>query len=251
MSLQELLYLLPIFFIVAFLYASVGHGGASGYLAVFALFSIASPAIAPLALVLNIIVAGTSYWRYYSAGYFSPRLLLPFIVGSIPCAFLGGLLPISDAVFSLLLGISLLFAALRLLIQNAVYVEREHLTTVRLWLIGIPVGAVLGFISGMVGIGGGVFLSPLLLFLHWADAKRTAALASAFIILNSISGLFGHIYRANFSFALVLPFAAVVFIGGMLGAKTGATQLPLKTLQRILAVVLLFAGIKMVSKFLL
>jgi uncharacterized membrane protein YfcA len=217
---------------------------------VFALFGIASPEIAPLALMLNIIVAGTSYWHYQKEGYFSRRILLPFLVTSIPFAFLGGLIHLSVAVFSLLLGISLLFAAVRLLFQHAVYNERALLKTRTIWVIGIPTGAVLGFVSGMIGIGGGVFLSPLLLFLRWADAKRTAAIASVFILLNSLSGLAGHIYRAHFNILQALPFAIVVFFGGVWGAWMGARQLELKTLQRVLALVLLFAGIKMCLKFL-
>lgn len=242
--------LVPLFFLVALLYSSVGHGGASGYLALFALFGVVSPAIVPVALVLNIIVAGTSWWRYARGGMFSWKAAAPFVVCSIPAAFLGGLISIPQQVFSFLLGLALLFAAVRLLISNEIVAERSSDASRYAWKWGVPIGGGLGFLSGMIGIGGGVFLSPLLLFLRWADVKRTAAISSVFIVLNSVSGLGGHLTRANVDFSVVIPFGIVVFVGGFLGSQLGVVRLQQRTLQAVLAVVLIVAGTKLVSNLL-
>lgn len=241
----------PFFFFVAFLYSSVGHGGASGYLALFALFGIASPAIAPIVLALNIIVASTSCYNYYRSGFFSARLLLPFVISSIPAAFLGGFVPISQTLFSFILGVALLLAAARILFPGKTEAGTVKLDNQQLWKLGIPIGAVLGCVSGMIGIGGGVFLSPLLLILGWADMKRTAATSSAFIVLNSISGLAGHAARGNVDVDNLLPLAFAVACGGFLGSRLGAFQFPVRLLQGLLALVLLMAGTKLVWKILL
>lgn len=241
----------PLFFIVAFVYSSVGHGGASGYLALFALFGIATPAVAPVALMLNVIVASTGWWRYWKSGYFSGTMLLPFIVASIPAAFLGGLITLSPRVFSLILGLALLWAAIRLAIVEEIKAEATAnpvVSSQQIWVWGIPIGGGIGLLSGLVGIGGGIFLSPILLFLRWADVKRTAALSSAFIVLNSMSGLAGHLTRSSVDLLSFFPYALAVTAGGFLGAHTGAVRLRPKTLQVLLAIVLVVAGVKLVSK---
>lgn len=245
--------MIPLFFLVALLYASVGHGGASGYLALFALFGIASPSIAPMALALNIVVATTSWVCFRQSGYFSAKLLLPFILTSIPAALLGGLITIPKAWFSLLLGLALLLAALRIIFLRDINTtdDRKSRDVVirEMWRWGLPIGAVLGLISGMIGIGGGVFLSPLLLLLRWSDAKQTAAVSSAFIVLNSMSGLSGHIIRGNVDWSGTLPLAVVVIAGGLLGAQLGALKIRPRMLQGVLAIVLVTAGLKLLSQF--
>jgi len=238
--------IVPFFFLVAFLYSSVGHGGASGYLALFALFGVASPAIAPVALVLNILVASTSCWHYYRGGHFSWKMLWPFVASSLPAAFLGGFIAVSPELFSVLLGAALLLAAGRIFLWNAPP-DTGSLRDVPLRL-SAPIGGVLGFISGMIGIGGGVFLSPILLLFRWADVKRTAAISSAFIVLNSISGLAGHLSRSSFDFAGVMPLIIAAVSGGFLGSRMGAFKLRPRILQGVLGIVLIMAGAKLIGK---
>ena len=238
--------IVPFFFLVAFLYSSVGHGGASGYLALFALFGIASSAIAPVALVLNILVASTSCWHYYRGGHFSWKMLWPFVVSSLPAAFLGGFVAVSQDVFSVLLGAALLLAAGRIFFWSDL-AGAGRLREVPL-SAGVPIGGVLGFVSGMIGIGGGVFLSPILLLFRWADLKRTAAISSAFIILNSMSGLVGHLSRSSFDIAGAVPLVVAAVSGGMLGSRLGAFKLRTKILQGVLGFVLVMAGAKLIGK---
>ncbi len=240
--------ILPLFFVVAFVYSSVGHGGASGYLAVLALFGIAAPGIVPVVLVLNILVASTGWWQYARGGYFAPALLAPFALTSIPAAFVGGMLQVHEAVFSLVLGIALLLSALRLSVMREVRATVRSDVPRLVWGFGLPLGAVLGLLSGMIGIGGGVFLSPLLLFLRWADAKRTAAISSAFIVLNSLSGLAGQLTKTSIDLGAAVPLLLAVGAGGYLGARTGAAKLTPRVLQSVLAGVLLLAGAKLVMK---
>jgi len=238
------IHIYPFFFIVALLYSSVGHGGASGYLALFAIFGVVSPAVAPIALALNIIVATTSFLIYRHSGYFSFRLLLPFIVSSIPAAFMGGWIRITDETFALMLGSILLLIGLRLLLFRKVE-QKLNVTGSKIWMLGIPIGLILGGIAGMIGIGGGVFLSPVILLLGWADVKRTAAVSSAFIVLNSISGLTGHIIRGNVYFEPLLMIGGVVIAGGLLGSYMGAKLVTQKQLQIALGIVLVIASLKM------
>ncbi len=235
----------PLMLLVALLYSSVGHGGASGYLALFALFGIAVPAVVPIALILNILVASTSFFRYRSSGYFSARMILPFVVLSIPAAFIGGSLPISQQLFSLILGVALMLSALRIIALREEQGNASEPLQSTLWKWGLPIGALLGLISGMTGIGGGVFLSPILLLARWTDVKRSAALASAFIVVNSISGLVGQLTRTSLNLSVVLPLALVVVTGGAIGSYAGAARLRPRWLQALLSVVLLIAGGKL------
>ncbi len=237
-------YILPLFFIVALLYSSVGHGGASGYLALFAIFGIVSPYLAPIALTLNVIVASTSFSMYKREGYFSARLLLPFIVTSIPAAFIGGWIQITDELFALLLGLILLLTGIRMLFFPKIG-QKTDVTDKTIWMLGIPIGLVLGGIAGMIGIGGGVFLSPIILMLGWADVKRTAAVASAFIVLNSVSGLTGHVIRGNVMLEPLLLIGGFVVAGGLLGSYMGAKLVTQRQLQIALGIVLVIASLKL------
>ncbi len=238
----------PLMFLVAVLYSSVGHGGASGYLALFALFGLAVPSIAPIALVLNILVASTSFIRYNASGFFSAGKLLPFVCLSIPAAFIGGALHISPALFTLILGIVLVLSAMRIVVVQPDKIAIAEPLQSTLWKWGLPIGAALGLISGMTGIGGGVFLSPVLLLARWADVKRSAALASAFIVLNSVSGLIGQLTRTTLSWNILLPLAVVVVTGGAIGSYAGAERIKSRPLQIILSIVLVIAGAKLLLK---
>ena len=247
MPTQEMSWILiPLFFLVAALYSSVGHGGASGYLALFALSGMAAPSVVPVALVLNITVAAISFFNYWRGGHFSLPLLLPFVVTSMPAAYLGGLMAVGDEAFRLVLGVALLLVAARLLFIRELPQRSGSMSRTQQWALASSIGLVLGLLSGMVGIGGGVFLSPVILFLGWADIKGTAAVSSAFIVLNSVSGLLGHIARGtNIELPIVILVAAVV-LGGFFGSRLGAQRLSTRHLQLALGLVLVVAGGKLI-----
>lgn len=240
-----LLVLLALVFVVAAAYSSVGHGGASGYLAVLSFFGLAPAAMAPSALLLNLLVAGVSFAAYYRGGYFVFRLLWPFLLASVPCAFLGGLMPVSPGLYTTVLAGALVFAAFRLLLARASPAD-EYLVEPPRLPVALPVGGALGFVSGMIGVGGGIFLSPLLILLKWADAKRTAAASAAFIWVNSAAGLYGHLSRKTVDWQGMVWLVGVAFAGGLLGSWLGASRFKGVWLRRLLGAVLLVAVLKLV-----
>ncbi len=236
------LLLLALIALAALLYASVGHGGASGYLAVMALLGVAPAVMKPAALAMNIFVAGLVAWRLYRAGYFNARLFWPFALGSIPLAFVGGLLTLPGNFYRYLVGAALVLAAVRLLVEA----RDQPAQSVPPPALAVVVGAGLGFVSGLTGVGGGIFLSPLLLFLRWADMRHTAALSAAFILLNSLAGLAGHL-AAGAGMPAGLPWMVLAALaGGAFGAELAVRRrlAPVK-LRRLLGVVLMVAGAKM------
>lgn len=238
--------LVPLFLAAALLYSSVGHGGASAYLAILVLAGFNRPDIAPMVLVLNILVTAAGFANYYRAGHFELRLLRPFALTSIPAAFLGGMAALPPAIFSRILGLTLLAAGLRFLLLTRPIRARPSLAPGISYAIGLPAGFILGLLAGLVGVGGGIFLSPLLLLIGWADAKKTAAVSAAFIILNSASGLIAHLLRTTPDLHLLLPLAAAVLIGGTAGSWWGAFRIPPVPLQRLLGGVLLLASLKLI-----
>jgi uncharacterized membrane protein YfcA len=189
MSFDVLIFLAVVMFGVAFLYSAVGHAGASGYIAVMTLFGLAPASIKPTALLLNILVASIGAWQFWRAGHFSWRLFWPFAILSFPFAYIGGYLNLPTHLFNILVGLVLLFSAIRFLLpQNTV---TDLHTPAR--PVAIAVGAGLGLLSGLTGTGGGIFLTPLLLLKRWANPKSAAAVSVLFILFNSISGLLGNI----------------------------------------------------------
>lgn len=228
--------------LIAALYASIGFGGATGYLAAMSLFGVEPPIMASAALVLNVIVAGISFVAYFRAGHLRRDLLLPFIVTSIPAAFIGGSFKLADHIYSILLYAVLTFVAIRLLFFSRT-ADTEHATpsTPPFW-IAFFIGLVIGLLSGMVGIGGGIFLSPIILYAGWGNSKQAAAVSAAFIILNSISGLLGRITGGTFAFDTfsisLIPFG---IIGALAGSWIGAQRTSNLTLRRTLGVVMSFA----------
>ncbi len=229
-------------FAVAILYSSVGHAGASGYLAVMSLLSLAPAEIKPIALALNILVASIGTWQFWRAGHFSWPLFWPFAVLSVPFAFLGGYLNLPSHLFKILVGIVLLLSAAQFLLRPPA--EREPHQPPR--LVALGAGGLLGLLSGLTGTGGGIFLTPLLIFLRWGRTKTAAAVSAPFILLNSASGLAGNISATrNFpDFAWALVIAAV--IGGTLGSYFGSRRLPQLAIKRLLAIVLTIAGFKLI-----
>ena len=229
-------------FFVAFMYSSVGHGAASGYMALMAFFSFAPEVMRPTALLLNIFVSLTAFIQYYRGGHFSWKLFLPFAVASVPAAFLGGLIIIDARLYKTILGILLLFSVIRLIglkFNNIEKFKKQNLV----W--SLIIGAAIGVISGIIGIGGGIILSPVILLLHWGNLKQTAAVSDLFILVNSISGMAGLITMGvqmshNMTWMIVVAFA-----GGLLGSYFGAMKAGNFFLKTLLAFVLLLASVKL------
>ncbi len=236
---NSLLYLLvPI---IAFLYASVGFGGATGYLAAMSLFGIPPQEMATTALVLNILVASISFSSFYRAGYLRRDLLFPFLVTSVPAAFIGGYFKITDETYSILLYVVLTFVAIRLLFFSRPQDDGQPIRPIPFaWALLIGFG--IGLLSGMIGIGGGIFLSPIIIFAHWGNAKQASAVAAAFIALNSVSGLIGRVAGGTFeltSFGLsLLPFG---LMGALMGSYWGAVRFNGTSLRRALGAIMAFA----------
>jgi uncharacterized membrane protein YfcA len=235
--------LLPLtIFVAAVLYSSVGHGGASAYLAVMSLAGLAPGVMRPAALVLNLIVATIGAFRFARAGHFQWRLFWPFAAASIPFAFLGGAITLPDIVYRRVLGIVLLFAAYRLwrvFRGSEAKLHAPPLAAALLW------GAAIGTLSGLTGVGGGIFLSPLLLLAHWAEPRPTAAVSAAFIWVNSFAGLLGKPASLAALPAGIALWALAAAVGGIVGAGLGSRRLPSLVLRRLLAVVLVVAGGKL------
>lgn len=231
-----------ILFFVAFLYASVGHGGASGYLALMALYGIVPQEMKSTALVLNLFVSLTSFFQYYRGHFFKKNLFLTVAAASIPLAFIGGAITLDDNSYKRVLGVLLLFPIIRFFFFRSP-VEQElkpyH-------VIGaLAIGAVVGLLSGMIGIGGGILLSPLLILLKWTDQKQTAAISAAFIFVNSLSGLGGMLTQGITLNANLWLYIAVAFGGGLLGAYLGSKKLKQDALKYVLTTVLFVAAYKL------
>lgn len=230
-------------FLVAFLYASVGHGGASGYLALMAIFSISPDVMKPTALLLNLFVSLTSFIQFYRGGYFKLRLFLPFAAASVPFAFAGGLVSIEASVYKQILGWLLLLPVIRFLFFSEIQTAEQKNYSLPLAII---IGAVIGFLSGLIGIGGGIILSPVLLLLRWADMKQTAAISALFIFVNSISGLAGQLTKGIHFTSDMYLYVGIAFAGGLAGAYFGAVKLKQVVLKYMLATVLLVAAVKLI-----
>jgi len=240
---MDTLLLTFLIFVAALLYSTVGHGGASGYLAAMALFNIAPEVMKPTALVLNLFVAGVGTIRYARAGCFSWSIFWPFAAISIPCAFLGGVWTLPAHIYKLLLGLVLLFAAARLALKQ---IGRDPAAQKRIVLpLALTLGAVIGFLSGLTGVGGGIFLSPLLLLLGWADVRRTAGVSVTFILVNSAAGLLGHWQSVRALPPEIVGWAPAALAGGLVGAELGSRRLTPIVMRRLLAAVLVVAGLKM------
>lgn len=230
-------------FIVALLYASVGHGGASGYLALMAIYGFAPEVMKPSALILNLFVSLTSFIMFYKGGHFKWKLFLPFALTSIPFSFLGGTITLDAAIYKKVLGVLLLFPVARFFFYPN---TRDADLKSSNFIFSLLIGAIIGFLSGLIGIGGGIILSPVLLLLNWTNQKQSAAISALFIFVNSIAGLAGQLSKGIHIDNTVFGFIAIAFIGGLGGAWLGSLRLNQLYLKYTLAIVLLMASVKLI-----
>jgi uncharacterized protein len=227
--------------IMAFLYASVGHGGASGYLALMAIFGTSPALMKSSALILNVFVSLVAFIQYYRAGHFRWNLFWPFALASIPLSYIGATLPITDSLYKKLLAVALAIAIARMLFQPVEKAENKPVP-----LTGaLAIGAVIGLLSGMLGIGGGIILSPVILLLGWGRVKETAAVSALFIFVNSMSGLYGLFQKGFEPNGQLTSWLVAALVGGFVGAYQGSFKFNLQTLRYILASVLLIAVAKL------
>jgi len=233
-----------LFLFAAMLYSSVGHAGASGYLAVMALFGLAPAVMPPTALTLNILVAAVATIKFYRAGRFSCQLFWPFAATSIPAAFVWGALNRPAKWYDVIVGLALLY--------GAVWMFRSARTAAKMLVHPPPLaaalacGLIIGLLSGLTGVGGGIFLSPLILMMGWAETRATSAVAAAFILVNSIAGLLGHLSSISHVPSALSFWAIAALVGGWIGAEFGSKRLATPVLRQLLSLVLVVAGLKMI-----
>jgi len=231
--------LLPI---ISFLYSSVGHGGASGYLALMALFSFPTEVMKPTALILNLFVSGIAFFFYYKEGYFKKKLFFYFALASIPFAYLGGTLDVDASIYKIILAILLIFAVLKML--DVFGKESTEIKEIKLWQ-GLLIGSIIGFFSGLIGIGGGIILTPVILILHWGKMKEAAAVSALFVWVNSASGLIGQISSGVRIPVELYGLIGIAIVGGLLGGYLGSKKINNLHLRYVLAFVLAIASVKL------
>lgn len=232
-------------FVVAILYSSVGHGGASGYLAVMAFLAVAPAVTRPTALILNVFVASIAALQFYRRGYFKWKVFLPFAAASVPLAFIGGMISLPMEVYRVILGIALFLAAARLAWNFSGGKEPEAAKKPKVWLCLI-IGACLGFVSGLIGVGGGIFLTPILLLTNWTETRTAAGISAAFILVNSIAGLAGNYAQVAQLGSNVVFWIIAAVAGGVIGSGLGSRYFNTLTLRRVLASVLVIAAVKLI-----
>jgi uncharacterized membrane protein YfcA len=222
----------------------VGHGGASGYIAAMILFAVPIGDVRFYALILNILVSGIAFYSFYQSGHFRFKLLWPFAITSIPFAYWGGTIAMNETVLRIGIAVALMLSAIHMIFRNKAH-QHEDLKKIALHQ-SLPAGAMIGLASGLLGIGGGIILSPMLIVLRWADARKAAATSAAFIFLNSVSGLAGqwnqgHSISLNFEI-----YAITALLGGLLGSTLGSNKISIYRLKVILSFVLLLASVKLI-----
>ncbi len=229
-------------FIVAFLYASVGHGGASGYLALMAIYGFAPDVMKPTALLLNLFVSLTAFIQFYRGKHFRWKIFLPLALASIPMAFAGGMINLESAIYKKILGVLLVITVLRFFFVTR---KEEEPTGKPDLTWSVILGAGIGFLSGLIGIGGGIILSPILLLLRWTNQKQTAAISAMFIFVNSLSGLLGQVTKGIRLSTDMWLLVIIAFAGGLLGAWFGSLKFRQEVLRYTLASVLAVAALKL------
>lgn len=243
MTPEKTMWLCAALLAISFLYSSVGHAGASGYIAAMTLFGLLPGFIRPTALILNILVASIAAWQFYRAGHFVWRTFWPYALLSVPCAFLGGIFHIPAHLFKVLLGFILLFSSIMLLIK----IKSSDAVSSPDFRVSIGTGGILGLLAGITGTGGGIFLTPILILAKWAKTKQASATSALFILVNSLSGLAGFIGSSNKlpSFSTLLPLLGTVLVGGSIGSFFGSRKFPKEGIRGCLSLVLLIAAYKL------
>lgn len=252
-----LLVLVPLFFAISFVYSSVGFGGASSYTAILILAGINIFSVPPISLILNIIVSCMAFLSYIKAQYFSPKLSLPFL-SSIPFAFYTGQMILPQKTLTIIFIITLFAASAALLTSKRATKNQQesemrrstNLNYTKMTIIGIPIGALLGSVAGLIGIGGGIWLSPLLILTGLANPKQSAATASLFILTNSISGFAAHSISKPLDLYFLLPLACVVLAGGIIGSRLGAFRFDHDKIRMIIGAIVAVAAINLTIKLL-
>lgn len=240
---METIYIIaPCLFLVALLYSSVGHGGASGYLATMALMGIAPAEMKPTALILNLFVSGIAFVSFYRANHFKAKLLWPFVIPSMPAAYIGAQITINPSLYKIILGVCLLIAVARMLFKPKDSNRENSIIPIP---YAVVIGIGLGLLSGMIGIGGGIILSPLLILLGWAGLKEAAAVSAPFIFLNSLSGLVGLVQKGYTPETHTTAWVVAAVLGGIIGSYLGSNKLSIAGMKYVLAGVLCFAAIKL------
>jgi len=241
---EQVLLLALLFLVAAVLYGMVGHAGASAYLAIMALLSVAPEVMRPTALVLNILVASIVSLRFARAGFVKPVAVLPFLVGSVPAAFMGGAISLPGEVYRPLVGATLIVAAFRFGVTAGQ--AGEEFPPRFPVLLGALSGAVIGLLAGLTGTGGGIFLTPLMIAAGWAGTRYAAGTSALFILANSISGLAGNFGAVGHVPGAIPIWLGAVAVGGAIGSELGSRRLPAPWVRRGLALVLLIAGLKLI-----
>lgn len=252
--LMPFLILAGLFLLVAAAYSSVGFGGGSSYNALLILSGTDFRLVPSIALTCNILVVSGGVYHYSRAGVLFTQKLLPFVVASIPMAWLGGRWVVSEQMFIGLLGFSLLVAAAQMLLKPGASFTMYTYTTARYWLVAVPIGGFIGLLAGITGIGGGIFLAPLIYFFHLAPARTVAGITSGFILMNSIAGLAGQLMKAGEHSPLqgwmqAWPLFIAVIIGGQIGSRLGAYHLPESWIRRLTAVLMLYVAIRLLWRW--
>jgi uncharacterized membrane protein YfcA len=228
--------------IVSFMYSAVGHGGASGYLAMMTLFGFVPETMKPTALLLNLFVAAISFYHYAKTGNFNKKLFFVFAIASVPLAFVGGLIEIDSSIYKKVLAVLLVFAVLKML--NVFGKEADEVREIKIWQ-GLSVGGSIGFFSGLIGIGGGIILSPIILIMKWGRMKEAAAVSALFIWVNSAAGMSGQLVSGVRIDSQAFVLVGIAVVGGFLGGYFGSKKFNNKGLRYLLGVVLISACIKL------
>lgn len=242
---EDALLLAAAFLVAALLYSSVGHAGASGYLAAMALIGVAPATMKPTALVLNLLVASIATTQFARAGHFSWPVLWPFALGSVPLAFVGGAITLPGHWYKILVGFVLIVSAVRLAFERVGSATSRPPHRPPVWAAAIC-GAVIGLLAGLTGTGGGIFLSPLLLFAGWAETRNTGGVSAAFILANSASGLAGNLASVRYLPPEIPVWALAVMVGGLIGSELGSRRIGVPAFRKLLALVLVIAGTKLI-----
>lgn len=242
---MQTIFLVLSFLIISLIYSMVGLGGGTAYTAIMVLTGVSKASIPVIALTCNLLVAGQGFYRFKKAGFFNWHLFWPFAVTSIPASYLGGSLHISDKLFSIIMATALISAALRLIFWRSSSGEAKAVKGN--YATKMAIGLVLGFLAGITGIGGGIYLIPVLLLFRWSSVKEASSVSALFIFVNSLSGLTGQLSKGNFhDWRLLFPLLLAVIIGGFFGSRAGASRLNASSLQKIVGIILLLAAIRLV-----